>query len=103
MAVAVVSGEDELLYISDAALHPIHLEQPDWSPLYDLEPEQALISRRRLFDRAAAERSLVLAFHFDPFPSLGHVVHAGRGWQWQPVLMGMGAADGAAETSSMAR
>jgi glyoxylase-like metal-dependent hydrolase (beta-lactamase superfamily II) len=103
MAVAVVSGDDELLYISDAALHPIHLEQPDWYPVYDLDPEQAVAGRRRLFDRAAAERALVLAFHFDPFPSLGHVVRAGRGWQWQPVLMGTGAADGAAETSPMAR
>jgi hypothetical protein len=29
----------------------------------------------------------VLAFHFYPFPSLGHVVKVGEGWQWQPIKM----------------
>ncbi len=85
MAVAVASNSDELLYISDAALHPIHLEQSDWYPVYDLDPEQALATRRRLFDRAADEQALVSAFHFWPFPSLGHVVRAGKGWEWQPI------------------
>lgn len=88
MALAVTSGDDELLYISDAALHPIHLEQPDWHTAFDLDAEQALASKRHLFDRAAAERALVLAFHFHPFPSLGHVVRRGRGWQWQPIEAG---------------
>ncbi len=88
MAVVVVSGDDELLYISDAVIHPIHLEQPDWYPVFDLDPREALATKRRLFDRAAAEQSLVLAFHFDPFPSLGHVVRQGRGWQWQPIETG---------------
>src|SRR5206468_1407017 len=42
MAVAIVSGDEQLLYISDAALHPIHLEHPDWHPGYDLEPAEAV-------------------------------------------------------------
>lgn len=85
MAVVVSSGREELLYISDAALHPIHLEQPDWYPVYDLDPARAMLSKRQLFDRAAAKQSLVLAFHFYPFPSLGHVIKQGSGWQWEPV------------------
>ena len=82
LALAIASGGEELLYVSDAALHPIHLEHPDWYPTWDLEPEWALATRRRLFDRAA-DHALVLAFHFPPFPSLGQVSRRGRGWRWQ--------------------
>ncbi len=84
MALAISSGSELLLHISDAALCPIHLEQPDWYPFFDLAPEQAIASKRRLMDRAAAEKALVLGFHF-PFPGLGHVVQKGEGWQWQPI------------------
>jgi glyoxylase-like metal-dependent hydrolase (beta-lactamase superfamily II) len=83
MALAVASGDDQLLYISDAALHPIHLEHPDWYTVWDINPGQAVNSRRRLFDRAAATNALVSAFHFDPFPSLGRVTSSGSGWQWE--------------------
>jgi glyoxylase-like metal-dependent hydrolase (beta-lactamase superfamily II) len=85
MAVAVQSGGEELLYISDAALHPLLLEHPDWGMTFDLDPATALASRRVLFDRAAERDALVLAFHFDPFPSLGRVTSAGAGWRWHPI------------------
>jgi glyoxylase-like metal-dependent hydrolase (beta-lactamase superfamily II) len=84
MAVAVVSGFAQLLYISDTAIHPIHVEQPDWYSVFDLAPDQAVASRRQLLQRAAAERALVHGFHF-PFPGLGHVVQAGDAWAWQPI------------------
>lgn len=84
MALAISSGGDQLLCISDAALHPIHLEQPEWYAAVDFAPEQVVATRRRLLNRAAAEKTLVLAFHF-PFPGLGHVVQKGDGWQWQPI------------------
>lgn len=84
MAVAVRSGHESLLCASDAAIHPIHIEQPDWYAAVDSAPEQALASRRRLMERAVAERALVHAFHF-PFPGLGHIVPKGDAWQWRPV------------------
>ena len=87
MAVAVRSGGDELLYVSDAAIHPIHLAHPDWHPVWDVDPEAALATKRRLFDRAASEHSLVLAFHFPPFPSLGHVTSRGPAWLWEPLAV----------------
>ena len=84
MAVAIASDSEQLLYISDAVLHPIHLEQPDWYAAVDFAPQQVVTTRRRLLNLAAAEKALVLAFHF-PFPSLGYVVQKEEGWQWQPV------------------
>jgi glyoxylase-like metal-dependent hydrolase (beta-lactamase superfamily II) len=84
MALAISSGSEQLLYISDAALYPIHLEQPDWYPAFDLAPEQAMATRRQLLDRVAGKKILVIACHF-PFPGLGKVIPKGEGWQWQPI------------------
>jgi len=82
--VAITSSNKRLLYISDAVLHQIHLEQPDWYSAHDFAPEQAVASRRRLLDWAATEKALGHAFHF-PFPGLGYVTQKGEGWRWQPI------------------
>ena len=84
MVLAISSGGERLVYISDTALHTIHLEQPDWYPVFDLVPEQAMATKRQLLDRVAAEKVPVIACHF-PFPGLGHVIRKGVGWQWQPI------------------
>ena len=83
-AVAIAPDSEQLLYVSDAVLHSIHLEQPDWYAAVDFAPEQAVVTRRQLLNLAAAEKSLVLAFHF-PFPSLGYVIQKREGWRWQPI------------------
>jgi glyoxylase-like metal-dependent hydrolase (beta-lactamase superfamily II) len=54
MALTIASGDDALLYISDTATHPLHLEHPDWYTIWDLDRELALRSKRRLLDWAAA-------------------------------------------------
>jgi glyoxylase-like metal-dependent hydrolase (beta-lactamase superfamily II) len=84
MAVSISSGGERLLCTGDVALHPIHLEQPDWYAAVDLAPEQALASRRRFSEMAVADQALVHAFHF-PFPGLGYIVQRGDAWQWQPI------------------
>jgi glyoxylase-like metal-dependent hydrolase (beta-lactamase superfamily II) len=84
MALAISSRGEQLLCISDVALHPIHLEQPEWCAAVDFAPEQVVSTRRRLLNKAAEEKALVLAFHF-PFPGLGHVFPKRDGWQWQPI------------------
>jgi glyoxylase-like metal-dependent hydrolase (beta-lactamase superfamily II) len=85
MVVSVSSGDDRLLYIGDTVLYPLHLEHPDWIPIYDIIPEQAAASKRRIFDLSAEERALVVGQHFPPFPSAGYVVKQGEAWQWQPI------------------
>lgn len=85
MVVAVSSGDEQLLYVSDTVLYPLHLEHPDWVPIYDILPEEADDSKHRIFDLAAEENALVIGMHFPPFPSLGYVVKKEKGWQWQPI------------------
>jgi glyoxylase-like metal-dependent hydrolase (beta-lactamase superfamily II) len=84
LAVAAMSEGEELLCPADAALHPVHIERPDWYSAVDLAPERALASRRQLLERASAHKSLVHAFHFD-FPGLGRIVQRGDAWTWQPI------------------
>jgi glyoxylase-like metal-dependent hydrolase (beta-lactamase superfamily II) len=85
MVVSVSSCKEKLMYISDTVLYPLHLENPDWVPKYDILPEEADASKHRIFDRAAEEKCLVLGMHFPPFPSLGYITKKEKGWNWQPI------------------
>jgi glyoxylase-like metal-dependent hydrolase (beta-lactamase superfamily II) len=84
IAIAISSNGQQLLCISDAFLHPIHIEHPEWHAAHEVEPEQIIKTRHFLLNKAATEKALVLAFHF-PFPGLGHVVRKGTTWHWQPI------------------
>lgn len=80
----VHSGGDQLLLTADLAYHPlVNVDRP-WRPGPDLDPDAALRSRRRAFDRASSEGLLVLGFHF-PFPGLGRVRRTGGGYAWVPA------------------
>lgn len=83
-AFLVHSGSDQLLLTADLAYHPlVNVDRP-WLPGPDRDKETALQSRRRLFDRAAAEKMLVLGFHF-PFPGLGRMLKTDGGYAWVPA------------------
>lgn len=84
MALAISSGSEQLLCLSDTVLHPLHVEQPEWYAVVDYDPRRVVATRHRLLTRAATEKALVIAFHF-PFPGLGYVVQKEGHWQWQPV------------------
>jgi glyoxylase-like metal-dependent hydrolase (beta-lactamase superfamily II) len=84
LALSVSSEGQHLLAIGDAALHPLHLEQPEWNNALDLAPDCASVTRRILLERAGKEQMRVMAFHF-PFPSVGRVeAHSTGGWRWSP-------------------
>jgi glyoxylase-like metal-dependent hydrolase (beta-lactamase superfamily II) len=84
LALLIESQGERLLNIGDAAVHPLHLAQPEWENGFDLAAGAALRTRRELMDRAVRERMHVMAFHF-PFPSVGRVAaRAEGGWSWTP-------------------
>jgi glyoxylase-like metal-dependent hydrolase (beta-lactamase superfamily II) len=84
MVVEVLSGSDQLLYISDTVLHPIHLQKPDWYSAVAINPRQVVETRSQILDMASKEKMLTLASHFT-FPSLGYVLQKEEGWDWQPI------------------
>lgn len=73
-----------MLCISDAALYPIHVEQPKWCAVVDLAPEEVVATRRRLLNQDETWKALVLAFHF-PSSGLGRIVERDEGLQWKPM------------------
>lgn len=86
MAVAISSRREQLICVSDAFLHPIHIEHPEWHAAHEELHEQLTKTRRILLNKATTEKALILAFHFR-FPGVGYVVQKGAGWQWQPIEM----------------
>jgi len=84
MVISFTSLGEQLIYTGDVALHPIHLAHPDWLAVFDIIPDMAVASRRRIFDLAAETGCWVMGQQFPPFPSLGHVRKQEIGWEWQP-------------------
>ena len=89
--VIVSSGNETLLHAADFAhFYAAALANPDWGAAFDTIPDLAAKTRRGLLDRMAADRSLVMAFHF-PFPGIGNVRTEGSGYGWVPINWSWGA------------
>jgi glyoxylase-like metal-dependent hydrolase (beta-lactamase superfamily II) len=84
MSLQISSGGESLLFVGDAFIHPIHIENPETLALVDHQPENLVKTRLRLLEKAAQEKCLVMGPHF-PFPGLGHVVKGSAQWEWHPL------------------
>ncbi len=85
-AVEVASGDAATLFAADITNNPlVFARHPDWQAMFDVEPDRAVATRRRLLDRAAADR-LRLSFFHAPFPATGYVIKAGQGYDYVPAL-----------------
>ncbi len=88
---AIHSGDQSLLVLGDTAQHPaVFARHPDWQAAFDIDGSAAVATRKKLFDRAAADRMLVTGYHF-PFPACGHLIKTVDGYEhvpveWQPKL-----------------
>ena len=77
----VADGTAQLLVIGDAITTPaLFMANPEWFPIFDMDPAQAVASRKALLERAATERMPVIGYHF-PFPATGRVERAGTGYR----------------------
>jgi glyoxylase-like metal-dependent hydrolase (beta-lactamase superfamily II) len=84
LAVLISSGRQQLLYGADAIVHPAHVKHPEWNTVFDVSPEQAIITRRRLLDRSASDQCLTFHYHF-PFPCIGLVSRWNSSYRWHPI------------------
>jgi glyoxylase-like metal-dependent hydrolase (beta-lactamase superfamily II) len=62
-AVLLDAGHEQLLFLADAVMHPLHFEHPGWGTSIETDLRSMLETRRRLFKAAADERLLVAASH----------------------------------------
>lgn len=83
-AYEIISGDQRLLYIGDAAHHfVISVQRPEWTIAYDEDARAAEARRHALLKRAAEQDLRVYAVHF-PFPGLGRIRAEGESFVWVP-------------------
>jgi glyoxylase-like metal-dependent hydrolase (beta-lactamase superfamily II) len=84
-SILFASGNEQFVYMGDIAHNPVtSLQHPDWTPIFDYEPAQAIKSRKAILDRVATDRVMVMGCHF-PFPGIGHVVRYDTAYHWEPA------------------
>ena len=88
----VVASGSKSVYVQADVTHAPFLfaRHPGWHFMLDVEPVEAEVTRRKVYDMLVAERMLVQGFHY-PFPSVGHVEKSGTGYRevlvnWNPML-----------------
>ena len=85
-AIEVASGDAATLFVADITNNPlVFARHPEWQAMFDVEPDRAVATRRRLLDRAAADH-LRLSFFHAPFPATGYVIKGGTGYDYVPAL-----------------
>lgn len=90
-AFTIASGNAAMLVLSDTTNHPaLFVRHPEWHAVFDMDGALAADNRKKLLDRAVADKMLVQGYHF-PFPASGYIARDGAGFalvpvQWQPAL-----------------
>ena len=85
------SGADSLLIWGDIVHMPgVQFTRPGVGLGFDVDGDQAIDTRRRIFDMTATDRMAVAGMHLD-FPCFGHVTKAAEGYAfipevWRPVV-----------------
>ena len=89
-AFAIASGNQSMMVLGDVTNHPwLFARRPEWQGMFDSDGSMAVETRKRMLDRAAADKMLVQGYHF-PFPASGYIVKTASGYEvvpvmWQPI------------------
>ncbi len=85
-AFEIASDGESVWFVADITNNPLlFVRHPDWQAMFDMAPEEAVATRRRLLDQAAATRQRLFFFHA-PFPGVAYVVKTGDGYEYLPAL-----------------
>ena len=81
----VTSGRDQLMVSNDTMYVPALLApHPEWQGSYDQDGSMAITTRRKITDRAIADRMMICGAHF-PVPGLGTFVKDGNAYAFTPA------------------
>ena len=80
------SGSESLLIWGDLVhLASIQIPRPDTGLVFDVDPQAAGATRKRMFDRIAADNLLVGGAHMD-FPGFGYLTRKGADFRFEPEV-----------------
>ena len=67
----ISSGGRQLLVTADATnIQALFVKNPEWQAAFDHVPDQAVETRKKLFDRAIADKAMVAGYHWG-LPNVG--------------------------------
>ena len=85
-AFQITSEGEAVVFVADITNNPLlFVRNPEWQAMFDMNPEEAVATRRRLLDQAAAEKQRLFFFHA-PFPGLAYVTKNGERYEYLPAL-----------------
>jgi glyoxylase-like metal-dependent hydrolase (beta-lactamase superfamily II) len=82
----IASGRDTLLVQADvtSGIASVFVRNPDWFGGGDMDGPMAVATRRKLYDRLAAEKMPMTGYHL-PHPALGLIEKRGDGYAFMPT------------------
>lgn len=84
-AFVIASGNAKMMYVADITNTPVlFATNPEWKVMFDMDPDKAIATRKRILDMAATDK-LQLSFYHASFPSTGFIAKAGAGYRFVPV------------------
>lgn len=85
MSFTIASGDQSLFWQADVTNNPaLFVRNPGWHAMFDMDGPAAEATRRKVYDRLAADRQMMAGFHF-PFPAIAHIEKDGNGYRPVPV------------------
>lgn len=82
----VVNGAQPFLVMADIANVPaLFVKNPGWHAIFDGDAALAESNRRKMFDRAIADKAIVTGYHFG-MPGAGTIQKDGAGYAFVPVV-----------------
>jgi glyoxylase-like metal-dependent hydrolase (beta-lactamase superfamily II) len=86
----IQSGNATLIVLGDVTNAPVfNLNNPGWHITFDMDPNAAEATRRAFFDRAAADKTPIVGYHW-PFPAVARVRKQGDGYALAPIEWSVG-------------
>ena len=84
-AFLISSGGKQLLVTGDATnIYTLFVKNPEWAAAFDHVPDLAVETRKKLFDRAIADKAMVAGYHWG-LPNVGTIAKDGNGYAFTPA------------------
>jgi glyoxylase-like metal-dependent hydrolase (beta-lactamase superfamily II) len=81
----ISSRDKQLLATADATnIQALFVKNPTWQAAFDHVPDLAVETRRKLFDRAIADKLMVAGYHWG-LPNVGTIAKDGNGYAFTPA------------------